>query len=278
MIMIRSFMELLVAILVNAKTAFLGDLSWDVLFFLCILAYLAGIFLVAKYTKQYDAKGLKEKWLGMGKALHWIYFGRNLGLKIVGIAALLIFWFAAMVAGTLKNGQIADINSPLTNFETGVYQIMVNCGEEPDGGTVLYLRQIINVVGEDEFILADNGQTIKARPNSLAPNTDIGDGNYISYSLFQGHAFIANLDEEQIIRAIQDRNNFWWNRIKGGFATIFSSNAADASTGQTRSSSKQEPLSIWWILVPVILGLILFVKLKFFGKKDGGAKLAPVDA
>lgn len=267
--MIRSCMEWLVAILVNTKKAWLGDLSWDVLFLLCLLVYLAGAFLVAKYTIQYNSEALKKKWFGIGTALHWIYAGRNWGLKIVGFVAVLTLWFAGIVAGTLTNGQIADVDSPLTNFETGVYEIKANWDGEQDGSTVLYLKQVINVDGEGEFILADDGQVLRTRPNSIAPNTDIGDGNYISFSLFQGHAIIANLDEDQIIRAIRDRNDFWWNRVKGGFAGISSPTAAIAGTGQTESqptASEERPLSPWWLVVPAILALIILIKRKL-GKK-----------
>lgn len=218
--MISGVMQLIINFLLVLKELFFGDLSWDVLFFLCIATAGLAWWLPIRFTKQYEPEVLKKKWWGLGNVMHWVYATRNAVLGAFGTTAIVILYLSGVTAGSSRNGQIADCGSSMTTIPTGFYQIAAQFGTEPgaDGKLkdLVYIRPI-----NDSGKVSDFGLVFKAGPGEVSANTALNSGNFVDVGLSHGGTWISQVTTDQLNSKLAEMNNRAWNKIKRGVASFF---------------------------------------------------------
>jgi hypothetical protein len=213
---VQDIIRLILDFFVATKSWIITDIDWGTLFLLCLAATGGLRYLAAKYTKNFNAAELQEKW--WGKAAIKVHEGRNRVLRWGLTASSVFLAFAFITVGSQRNGAVADAGSGLTNLESGQYEIMMNCGEET-GKTVLYCRQL-HLDEAEQVAQKPEGSVFKAGEMEIATGTSLQPGAFIEISLSQGKTWISGLSENQAQARLEQNDNMYQS-LKRSLATMF---------------------------------------------------------
>lgn len=226
--MIWSLLNSIISIFTWMKGNTLGDIGWDSLFLMSIMLVLVLYMAKFVFTIHYNREETRVKLMGAGRAADGAYRLWNWGLRTAYSTSFIFLFMSGVTAGSVRNGHVADLGSPMTNIQTRTLQIRQNCGKE-GSKDVLYCRTVVDAVG-GSLIVDTIGIAVKTGPDETAPGTNLEAGSYIKLSLSEGHSWISSTNEEQIVRAVAKSKEGFWAKLTSKFKAAPKGEVAAASS------------------------------------------------